>query len=163
MCRVMRFVVQEHGARRHHYDLRLELEGCFKSWAIPKGPSMDPAIKHLAVRVPDHPLSYGTFQGIIPEGQYGAGAVIVWDRGRFVPSSESPERDLRKGKLTFELQGKKLRGTFTLIRLKRGDGKDWLLIKNKDAFATSGWQIKSELTPARISRLRRKKPPCEAH
>lgn len=101
----------------------------------PKGPSMDPAQKHLAVRVPDHPLSYVKFEGIIPEGQYGSGPVVVWDAGRFVPTSADPEEDLKGGKLSFELQGKKLRGAFTLVCLKPGAGSDWLLIKKRDAFA----------------------------
>jgi len=159
----MRFVVQEHRASRHHYDFRLDLGGALKSWAMPKGPSMDPAQKHLAVRVPDHPLAYANFEGIIPEGQYGSGPVVIWDSGRFTPSSDEPGKDLERGKLSFGLQGKKLRGAFTLLRLKRGSGNDWLLIKQKDAFASPGWQIDSELTPARLRALRDKKPPCEAH
>jgi bifunctional non-homologous end joining protein LigD len=160
---VGRFVVQEHLASRHHYDFRLEIGGALKSWAMPKGPSMDPARKHLAVRVPDHPLSYADFEGIIPEGRYGAGPVVLWDGGRFVPSTDDPEKDLELGKLSFELRGRKLRGTFTLVRLKRGSGNDWLLIKKKDASASRGWRIESELTPSRLRALRAKKPPCEAH
>ena len=159
----MRFVVQEHQARRHHFDFRIELEGALKSWAIPKGPSMDPAQKRLAVRVPDHPLSYAGFEGVIPEGQYGAGAVVIWDRGRFVPLGDAPGGDLERGKLSFELHGKKLRGAFSLVRLKRGEGKDWLLIKKGDSFASPGWRIETALTPARLSALREKKPPCDAH
>lgn len=159
----MRFVVHEHRASHHHYDFRLELGGVLKSWAMPKGPSMDPAQKHLAVLVPDHPLSYAKFEGIIPEGQYGAGPVVVWDTGRFLPTSEDPEKDLKAGKLSFELQGKKLRGGFTLVRLKRGAGNDWLLIKKKDELAVPGWRIDSELTPTRVRALKETTPPCDAH
>lgn len=156
----MRFVVHEHQARRHHYDFRLELGGVLKSWAVPKGPSLNPGEKRLAVQVPDHPLAYGDFEGIIPPGQYGAGPVVIWDRGAFHPL-ERGSRDLRRGKLSFTLRGGKLRGGFTLARMRgRGSG-DWLLIKQADEFANPGWTIESELTPARLRRLREKKPPCE--
>lgn len=159
----MRFVVHEHRASRHHYDLRLELGGVLKSWAMPKGPSLDSAQRHLAVRVPDHPLTYAGFEGIIPEGQYGAGPVVIWDEGRLIPATDDFEGDLERGKLSFELHGKKLRGGFTLVRLERGSGSDWLLIKKKDGFARPGWRIESELTPARLRALMEKNPPCEAH
>lgn len=149
----MRFVVHEHQARRHHFDFRLEIEGVLKSWAVPKGPSMDPADKRLAVQVPDHPLSYGDFEGVIPEGQYGAGPVVIWDRGSYVAESDDPERDLGGGKLSFTLAGRKLRGGFTLVRLRRDDGQ-WLLIKQADEFAQRGWRISSRLTPARRKKLR---------
>jgi bifunctional non-homologous end joining protein LigD len=156
----MRFVVHEHEARRHHYDFRLEIGGALKSWAVPKGPSMDPAEKRLAVQVPDHPLSYGDFEGIIPEGQYGAGPVVIWDRGIFEPGSEDPEGDLGRGKLAFTLNGRKLKGGFALVRLRRGDG-DWLLIKQADDFAERGWKTSSALTSARRKKLLEKKPPCD--
>lgn len=159
----MRFVVHEHQASHHHYDFRLELDDALKSWAMPKGPSMNPEERHLAVRTPDHPLSYGDFEGIIPEGQYGAGPVVIWDRGRFVPESDDALRDLAQGELSFALHGKKLRGLFTLIQLKRGDGRHWLLIKNKDEFASKKWRIKSALTAERLNALRPKEPPCETH
>ena len=133
------------------------------SWAVPKGPSMDPSQKRLAIRVPDHPLSYASFEGIIPEGQYGAGPVVIWDRGTYVPAGDTPNQDLKEGKLSFELRGKKLRGEFTLIRLKRGEGRDWLLIKNADEFALRRWKIESALSPARLRSLREKQPPCESH
>lgn len=149
----MKFVVHEHQARRHHFDFRLEIEGVLKSWAVPKGPSMDPAEKRLAVHVPDHPLSYGDFEGVIPEGQYGAGPVVIWDRGSYVATSDDPEGDLGRGKLSFTLSGRKLRGGFTLLRLRRGDG-EWLLIKQADEFAQRGWKISSALTPARGKKLR---------
>src|SRR5688572_27923390 len=128
------FVVHQHAARRLHFDLRLEMEGVLRSWAVPKGPSYDTADKRLAVHVEDHPLEYGDFEGIIPAGNYGAGAVIVWDRGEWLPLGD-PLDGLTKGKLLFELRGYKLRGTWTLVKLKKSE-KDWLLIKERDAWAT---------------------------
>src|SRR5687768_1528536 len=129
------FVVHKHAARRLHYDLRLEMEGVLRSWAVPKGPSYDTHDKRLAVLVEDHPLEYGDFEGLIPEGNYGAGAVIVWDRGRWVPL-EDPVQGLAKGKLLFDLHGLKLHGRWTLVKLKKSE-KDWLLIKERDAYASS--------------------------
>src|SRR5215207_1011617 len=129
------FVVHEHAARRLHYDLRLEMEGVLRSWAVPKGPSYDTADKRLAVLVEDHPLEYGDFEGLIPEGNYGAGAVIVWDRGRWIPL-EDPIEGLVKGKLLFELHGHKLHGVWTLVKLKKGQN-EWLFIKERDAYATA--------------------------
>src|SRR5438132_449685 len=126
------FVVHMHAARRLHWDLRLEMDGVLRSWAVPKGPSPNRADKRLAVHVEDHPLEYGDFEGIIPEGNYGAGAVIVWDRGRWLPL-EDPHEGLKKGKLLFELRGYKLHGKWTLVKLKKGE-KEWLLIKEKDAY-----------------------------
>jgi bifunctional non-homologous end joining protein LigD len=139
------FVVQQHRARRLHYDLRLEWDGVLLSWAVPKGPSLDPAEKHLAVHVEDHPLDYADFEGVIPEGNYGAGAVIVWDLGRWTPL-EDPERGLATGKLDFVLQGHKLRGRFALVRTggrraAAAGGKEWLLLKKRDAFAASGARL----------------------
>jgi bifunctional non-homologous end joining protein LigD len=122
-----------HAATRLHWDLRLEMEGVLRSWAVPKGPSANRADKRLAVNVEDHPIEYGDFEGIIPEGNYGAGAVIVWDRGVWVPL-EDPFEGFKKGKLLFELKGYKLRGKWTLVKLKKGV-KEWLLIKEKDAYA----------------------------
>ena len=129
------FVVHMHAARRLHWDLRLEMDGVLKSWAVPKGPSPNRADKRLAVHVEDHPLEYGDFEGIIPEGNYGAGAVIVWDRGRWVPL-EDPEEGMKKGKLLFELHGYKLKGKWTLVKLKKGE-KEWLLIKEKDGYVSA--------------------------
>ena len=130
-----RFVVQKHAARRLHYDLRLEFQGVLKSWAVPKGPSLDPSVKRLAVRVEDHPLDYCYFEGIIPPDNYGAGAVIVWDFGMWL-ALEDLEAGFHKGKLLFELQGYKLRGVFTLVRTHRNGGdKEWLLIKKPDMAA----------------------------
>jgi bifunctional non-homologous end joining protein LigD len=128
---VLSFVVQKHAARRLHYDFRLELDGVLKSWAVPKGPAMDPKEKRLAVAVEDHPLEYAGFEGTIPAGNYGAGAVIVWDRGSWVPL-EDPAKGLEKGKLLFELHGYKLQGVWTLVRTARSP-KDWLLIKHGGA------------------------------
>src|SRR5216117_1104577 len=129
------FVVHMHAARRLHWDLRLEMDGVLRSWAVPKGPSPNRADKRLAVHVEDHPLEYGDFEGIIPEGNYGAGAVIVWDRGRWVPL-EDPHEGMKQGKLLFELHGYKLKGKWTLVKLKKGE-KEWLLIKEKDGHAAT--------------------------
>lgn len=157
----MKFVVQEHHSTRLHYDFRLEIAGVLKSWAIPKGPSMNPVEKRLAVMVEDHTLDYGDFEGIIPQGHYGAGPVLIWDAGKFLPE-EDPELALKKGKLSFFLRGNKLSGSFSLALMKgRGTGKEWLLIKKRDAFAREGWKIKQDLSPARKKKLVEKTPPCE--
>jgi bifunctional non-homologous end joining protein LigD len=124
-----------HAARRLHWDLRLEMDGVLASWAVPKGPSPNPADKRLAVHVEDHPLEYGDFEGLIPEGNYGAGAVIVWDRGVWVPL-EDPHQGMQKGKLLFELRGYKLKGRWTLVKIKKGE-KDWLLIKERDGYVAT--------------------------
>jgi bifunctional non-homologous end joining protein LigD len=131
-----RFVVQLHAARMRHYDFRLEHDGVLVSWAVPKGPSPDPADKRLAVRVEDHPVDYIHFEGLIPEGNYGAGAVIVWDRGRWEPVKDF-DQGLESGKLLFDLHGYKLRGRFTLVKTKRSP-KDWLLIKERDSYVREG-------------------------
>ena len=157
----MRFVVHEHHATRLHYDFRLEIAGVLKSWAIPKGPSMNPSDKRLAVMVEDHPLEYVDFEGIIPKGHYGAGPVLIWDAGKFLPE-EGPETALKKGKLSFSLEGKKLKGSFSLTLMKgRGTGKEWLLIKKRDPLAKEDWEVKEDLTPARRKKLVEKIPPCE--
>ena len=139
------FVIQKHAARRLHYDVRLELDGTLKSWAVPKGPSLDPNDKHLAVHVEDHPLDYADFEGIIPKGEYGGGTVMVWDRGRWYPDRESaadPRQAYREGKLKFRLEGEKLRGGWMLVRIKGSPGEedkdDWLLFKERDDEARSG-------------------------
>ncbi|MGX5843543.1 DNA ligase D [Mesorhizobium sp. ArgA1] len=139
----LRFVIQKHAATRLHYDLRLELGGVFKSWAVTKGPSLDPHDKRLAVEVEDHPLDYGDFEGTIPKGQYGGGTVQLWDRGYWEPEGTmSPEQALEKGDLKFTLDGKRLHGSFVLVRMKhdRNGGKrtNWLLIKHRDKYATVG-------------------------
>jgi bifunctional non-homologous end joining protein LigD len=127
------FVFHQHAARRLHWDLRLEMHGVLMSWAVPKGPSNNPEDKRLAVHVEDHPVEYGDFEGTIPEGNYGAGAVIVWDRGVWVPIGD-PDEGMAKGKLLFELKGYKCKGTWTLVKLKKEE-KEWLLIKERDAYA----------------------------
>ncbi|TGQ35667.1 DNA ligase D [Mesorhizobium sp. M00.F.Ca.ET.216.01.1.1] len=139
----LRFVIQKHAATRLHYDLRLELDGVFKSWAVTKGPSLDPQDKRLAVEVEDHPLDYGDFEGTIPKGQYGGGTVLLWDRGYWEPEgSLSPQQALEKGDLKFTLEGKRLHGSFVLVRMKhnRDGGKrtNWLMIKHRDKYATEG-------------------------
>jgi bifunctional non-homologous end joining protein LigD len=135
-----RFVIQKHDATRLHYDLRLEMDGVFKSWAVTRGPSMDPADKRLAVEVEDHPLDYGDFEGTIPKGQYGGGTVQLWDRGYW--ESDDPDKSLKKGDLKFTLDGEKLHGGFVLVRMKhdRNGGKrtNWLLIKHRDEFVKEG-------------------------
>ena len=134
------FVVQKHAATRLHYDFRLEWGGVLKSWAVPHGPSPDPAEKRLAMEVEDHPVEYADFEGVIPEGNYGAGEVIVWDSGRWAPLADMDE-GLKKGKLLFELHGYKLRGKWTLVRMKikgKTTGKEWLLIKERDGWARKG-------------------------
>ena len=134
----LKFVVQKHDASRLHYDFRLEMEGVLKSWAVPKGPSLDPARKALAVQVEDHPIEYGDFEGVIPQGEYGGGTVLLWDRGTWEPLHE-PLQGWTRGKLHFILHGQKLRGEWSLVRMhgkSGGDGKNWLLMKGKDKFAS---------------------------
>lgn len=144
------FVVQEHHASQLHYDFRLELDGVLKSWAVPKGPSMDPQQHHLAVHVEDHPYEYRTFEGVIPEGSYGAGNVIIWDEGWYEPRQEShnPEAELRKGlkkgHITFILHGKKLKGEFALIKMHGDDDKPWLLVKKGDEYASKADILKQD-------------------
>jgi bifunctional non-homologous end joining protein LigD len=139
------FVVQKHAARRLHWDFRLELGGTLRSWAVPKGPSYDPADKRMAVEVEDHPIEYADFEGVIPAGNYGAGAVIVWDRGTWRPVGD-PHAGLEKGKLVFELAGYKLRGEWTLVRTRRAQGgkQEWLLLKHRDALAGPGRAVPEE-------------------
>ncbi len=136
----LRYVIQKHAARRLHYDLRLELDGVFKSWAVTRGPSLTPQDKRLAVEVEDHPLDYGDFEGTIPKGQYGGGTVQLWDRGLWQPLGDlSAEAQLRKGELKFVFAGERLQGSWVLVRMKsdREGGKrtNWLLIKHRDEFA----------------------------
>jgi bifunctional non-homologous end joining protein LigD len=137
------FVVQKHAASHLHYDFRLEMDGVLKSWAVPKGPSMNPADKRLAILVEDHPYTYKDFEGTIPEGNYGAGSVIVWDNGTYTLADEDPsdkleskaKANLQKGHLSFILNGKKLKGEFALVKLKTKQENTWLLIKSKDQYA----------------------------
>ncbi len=141
----LRFVIQKHDASRPHYDLRLELDGVFKSWAVTRGPSLDPREKRLSVEVENHPLDYGDFEGTIPKGQYGGGTVQLWDRGYWIPEgSKTPQEGLANGDFKFTLQGKRLKGSWVLVRMKpdwrgsRSRRNNWLLIKHRDAYARDG-------------------------
>lgn len=128
------FVIQKHAATRLHYDLRLQLDGVMKSWAVTRGPSLVPGVKRLAVQVEDHPVAYNKFEGTIPKGEYGSGTVMVWDRGRW-RSEGDPHRGLAKGRLSFQLAGKKLHGGWRLVRMRKRPGdkrNNWLLIKQRD-------------------------------
>jgi bifunctional non-homologous end joining protein LigD len=128
------FCVQKHLASQLHYDFRLEHNGVLLSWAVPKGPSLDPTIKRLAMHVEDHPLEYGTFEGVIPEG-YGAGIVMLWDQGTWHPETEDVDAALKKGDLKFRLEGVKLKGSWVLVRTRRYGENGWLLIKHRDEWA----------------------------
>lgn len=137
-----RFVIQKHDATRLHYDLRLEVDGVFKSWAVTKGPSLDPHERRLAVEVEDHPLDYGDFEGTIPKGQYGGGSVMLWDRGFWEPEGMTAEAGLKAGDLKFTLDGDRLHGSWVLVRIKGdkfgGKHTNWLLIKHRDQAAHEG-------------------------
>jgi len=129
-----RFVVQKHAASRLHYDFRLELDGTLKSWAVPKGPSLDPGEKRLAMQTEDHPIGYADFEGVIPEGEYGGGTVMIWDRGIWEPEVDDVGAALAKGDLKFTLRGTKLRGSWVLVRMR---DRQWLLIKHRDNAAST--------------------------
>ena len=135
------FVVQKHRATQLHYDFRLEWKGVLLSWAVPKGPSLDPSVKRLAMQVEDHPLDYANFEGVIPEGEYGGGTVMVWDKGTWTAESEDVDAALAKGDLKFNLHGKKLKGSWVLVRTRgfgsSNPGKSWLLIKHRDQYAST--------------------------
>lgn len=140
-ARRLSFVIQRHAATRLHYDFRLELDGVLKSWAVPKEPRPEPGEKRLAVHVEDHPIEYGRFQGVIPEGHYGAGRVVIWDQGWWQPEGD-PRTGYRKGSLKFTLHGRRLRGGWALVRMRPRDEErrakeNWLLIKERDAAAAS--------------------------
>ena len=139
------FCVQRHDATRLHYDFRLEIDGVLKSWAVPKGPTLDPAVKHFAAHVEDHPVEYGDFEGTIPAGNYGAGSVMLWDRGTFeLLGDASGAEQLARGDLKFRLHGEKLNGDFAIVRMKgTKKGNEWLLIKKRDQFAAAGWDVEA--------------------
>jgi len=133
------FVVQKHRASQLHYDFRLEYDGALLSWAVPRGPSLDPSVKRLAMQVEDHPIDYAKFEGVIPKGEYGGGTVMVWDIGTWTPEQSDVEAALKKGDLKFTLHGKKLRGSWVLVRTRGFGGSSkptWLLIKHRDKYAS---------------------------
>src|SRR2546428_38672 len=151
------FVIQKHHASRLHYDFRLEMEGVLKSWAVPKGPSYDPTVKRLAMMTEDHPYDYAAFEGVIPEGNYGAGNVIIWDNGEweFIEPGDDPVKALKSGKLTFRLFGKKMFGEWALVKIKgrsEGKGNEWLLLKHRDQYASADQQSRLELRRAAAAR-----------
>jgi bifunctional non-homologous end joining protein LigD len=134
------YVIQKHDASHLHYDFRLEWRGVLLSWAVPKGPSLDPSVKRLAARVEDHPVEYGGFEGTIPQGEYGGGTVMLWDRGTWTPEAPDVDAALAKGELKFTLSGKKLKGSWVLVRTKGYGGskkESWLLIKHRDRYAST--------------------------
>lgn len=143
------FVVQKHDASHLHFDLRLELDGVMKSWAVPRGPSLDPGVKRLAMQVEDHPIEYNRFEGTIPQGEYGGGTVMLWDRGTYDYWTEDPDPVARlrdgyaRGDLKFQLRGRRLKGTWVLVRLRRGDPArpQWLLMKHRDRYAEPGSDV----------------------
>ena len=150
--RAPEFVIQKHAASHLHYDLRLELDGVMKSWAVPKGPSLDPSVKRLAMQVEDHPIEYNKFEGIIPHGEYGGGTVMLWDRGTFTYGGSNPDPEdgiregLKKGDFKFVLNGKRLKGSWALVRMRRDQpGKpQWLLIKHRDEHAAPGSDVAAD-------------------
>src|SRR4029077_4787499 len=159
------FVVQKHAARRLHYDFRLAINGTLKSWPVPKGPSMNPGDKRLAVQTEDHPLDYAGFEGKIPEGNYGAGTVMVWDRGTYALEGKGNALEqLARGEIKFSLNGEKLRGSFVLVKLKHSEkGNEWLMIKHKDAAEDSSWNIDehegSAITGRTLEEIKEELPP----
>src|SRR5256714_256935 len=159
------FVVQKHAATRLHYDFRLAIDGTLKSWAVPKGPSLNTSDKRLAVQTEDHPLEYGGFEGKIPEGSYGAGTVMVWDRGTFtVEGTLDARKQLEREEIKFNLDGQKLRGSFVLVKLRHSEkGNEWLMMKHKDAAEDSAWNIEehdgSVLTGRTLEEIKEELPP----
>lgn len=152
----LQFVIQKHEASHLHYDFRLELDGVMKSWAVPKGPSLDPSVRRLAMEVEDHPISYNTFEGTIPEGEYGGGTVMLWDRGTYEAEDgggvESLRRGYAKGDLKITLEGKRLRGSWVLRRMNRPGRPQWLLIKHRDEGADPSRDITTEYTTSVATR-----------
>jgi bifunctional non-homologous end joining protein LigD len=162
----LQYCVQRHHASHLHYDLRLESGGALKSWAVPKGPTLDPAEKRLAMMVEDHPIEYGGFEGVIPKGNYGAGSVMLWDRGTYdLLGDATAEEQLARGDFKFHVHGEKISGDFALVKIKRGKGNEWLLIKKKDAFAVPGWDpedhARSVLSGRTQEEIAHELPPAE--
>src|SRR6266436_3929082 len=157
------YLIQKHAATRLHYDFRLEMDGVLKSWAVPKGPSLNPADKRLAIHVEDHPLDYGGFEGTIPDGNYGAGEVILWDKGTYTTEGNlSAEEQLRKGDLKIVLHGQKLNGSFVLVKLKNSSKQnEWLLIKHRDEYVRTDWDIEEHGTSVKSGKL--PAPPRHGH
>ena len=147
------FVIQKHQASHLHYDFRLEMEGVLKSWAVPKGPSYDPNVKRLAMMTEDHPYDYASFEGVIPEGNYGAGNVIIWDQGMWelIEPGDDPVKALKSGKLTFRLHGKKMFGEWALVRIRGRSpkGNEWLLLKHRDEYASDKVDV-TEVAPMSV-------------
>jgi bifunctional non-homologous end joining protein LigD len=145
-----------------HYDFRIEMAGVLKSWALPKGPSLDPAHKRLAIMVDDHPLEYFAFEGVIPAGRYGAGAVVVWDQGRYrLVEGDDPVEALNRGEIVIELLGKILKGGFALVKMGGRGEKNWLLIKKRDHHSRAGWNLDRALTKEKEATLTEKTPLCK--
>ncbi len=161
-AKALRFIVQKHAASRLHFDLRLQLDGVMKSWAVPKGPSTDPSQRRLAMHVEDHPMEYNTFEGIIPESEYGGGTVMLWDRGTYVPNGDDAadgadaiRRGYQEGRLKIAFRGKRLRGGYVLVRMRKRDADDeraWLLIKERDEDADSDRDLVREATTSIATR-----------
>jgi bifunctional non-homologous end joining protein LigD len=154
--KTLHFVIQKHAASHLHYDFRLELDGVMKSWAVPKGPSLDPTVRRLAMEVEDHPISYNTFEGTIPQGEYGGGTVMLWDRGTYEADdgggAESLRRGYEKGELRIVMHGKRLQGGFVLARLRRPGRPQWLLIKRRDDYADPERDLTAEETTSIVSK-----------
>lgn len=154
--RALQFVIQKHAASHLHYDLRLELDGVMKSWAVPKGPSVDPSVRRLAMEVEDHPISYNSFEGTIPEGEYGGGTVMLWDQGTYEAEdgdgAESLRRGYEKGDLKITLHGKRLKGSWVLVRMNRPGRPQWLLIKHRDGTEDPSVDITERYTTSVVSR-----------
>jgi DNA ligase D-like protein (predicted 3'-phosphoesterase) len=152
----LHFVIQKHAASHLHYDFRLELDGVMKSWAVPKGPSLDPSVRRLAMEVEDHPISYNTFEGTIPQGEYGGGTVMLWDRGTYEAEDgggpESLRRGYEKGDLKIVLHGRRLEGGWVLVRLRRPGRPQWLLIKHRDEYATAKRDVTADETTSVVTR-----------
>jgi bifunctional non-homologous end joining protein LigD len=154
--KTLHFVIQKHAASHLHYDFRLELDGVMKSWAVPKGPSLDPGVRRLAMEVEDHPISYNTFEGTIPAGEYGGGTVMLWDRGTYEAEdgggAESLRRGYERGEFKVVLHGKRLQGGWVLVRLRRPGRPQWLLIKHRDEYADADRDITAKETKSVVTK-----------